>query len=147
MFDRLSGVKRVLPPFFHSHRDNFHNLEHRRFLHTLRYEKICREVHDKEDALAKARVDLNTELQTSGASVSVPTGNPSAVVASLVDTAHCEDELHDISNPSKPRRNTCASDTTAREDVSSAPSSPRRDAPWLESLRLGQVSAFVIFMH
>lgn len=104
-------------------------------------------MHDKEDALAKARVDLNTELQTSGGSVSVPTGSPSAVVATLVDTADCEDELDDISKLSKTTRDTSAGDTTSRDVVSNVPSSPRRDAPWLESLRLGQASAFVILIQ
>lgn len=47
-----------------------------------RYDKICREVHEKEDNLSKARVDLNAELQAAGMAI-IPGGPSPGVLESF----------------------------------------------------------------
>lgn len=113
-------------------------------MNALRYDKICREVGEKEEGLAKARVDLKTELQTSGSSFLTPVGNPSAVVSCSVHPAEAKDEVGDAVLPSTLRAATSAAGSSTRDLASNAPPSPRRDAPWLESLGLGQVSAYTV---
>lgn len=48
----------------------------------FRYDKICREVHEKEDNLSKARIDLNAELQAAGMAI-IPGGASPGVLESF----------------------------------------------------------------
>lgn len=108
----------------------------------FRYDKIGREVREKEESLAKARLDLNAELQAAGG-VSVAAA-PSPHTPSAAGAAFSERAAAGVESPLSPG---------GRGALTQIPLSPgdsvsgrgggsgaavRRDGPWvLESLGLG----------
>lgn len=93
-------------------------------------------MHEREEQLAKARVDLSTELQAAGGASIVPEPRPLSPMAASAGTT----PTADTSDSGEPT----VSGDAAKKGVGLSPprvgaAGVRRDAPWvLESLGLGQ---------
>lgn len=119
----------------------------------LRYDKICREVREKEDLLTKIRLELDSEVLASGASASeysapMPsTKTPTAAVSRAIG-ATVVGEGRPGATPmptSVPTTDSSGADSPARAIAANESDGARRDAPWvLETLGLSQASANVI---
>lgn len=93
----------------------------------FRYDKLAREVREKEETLAKARLELDADLGVSGGASILPARTPTPPIRS----ASRSDEL--------PKRSVSASaaDPVSGDSEIVAGGGIRRDGPWvLESLGL-----------
>lgn len=120
-----------------------------------RYDKLPREVREKEDILNKTRLDLKAELEAAGGSSSRSTSAPSPpslFFSNSTDNASTSGESTPnggkMSTPVSSSGDLTASDSTttgvgANPPPTGTPGGVRRDGPWmLESLGLGhQVSS------
>lgn len=111
---------------------------------TGRYDKIARDVREKEESLAKARLDLNAELQAAGG-VSIAAApsprTPLPVAAAGAFSGRAATAGLEPPSPGDGRGVSTPAPLSPGDSVSGrgGPGSVRRDGPWvLESLGLGQ---------